>query len=150
MKRYQIAVVYNASPGVPAELPEDRASTADLRRMIRLVSRTLRRIGHEVFVLPLAHDLFGFQRRLRRLNPDVVFNLYDDVEHGALYDMRVAAVVRILAKVLEKLLAAMSDRISHRGPRPANQHRRQLRILRSRRLLRFPRAPSQKNGIIRR
>ncbi len=96
MKRYHVAVVYNASPGAHAEAPEDRASTADLRRMIRLVSRSLRRQGNTVTVLPLAHDLFGFQRRLRRLNPDVVFNLYDDVEHGALYDMRVAALVRMM------------------------------------------------------
>jgi D-alanine-D-alanine ligase len=96
MKRLHIAVVYNASPGGPVELPEDRASTADLRRMIRLVSRKLRSLGHTVTVLPLAHDLFGFQRRMRRLSPDVVFNLYDDVQHGALYDMRVGALVRMM------------------------------------------------------
>jgi D-alanine-D-alanine ligase len=96
MKRLHIAVVYNASPGALADLPEDRASTADLRRMIRLVCRALRQVGHTVTVLPLAHDLFGFQRKLRRLQPAVVFNLYDDVEHGALYDMRVAALVRMM------------------------------------------------------
>jgi D-alanine-D-alanine ligase len=96
MKRLHIAVVYNASPGSLAELPEDRSSTSDLRRMVRLVARTLRRLGHTVTVLPLAHDLFGFQRRLRRLHPAVVFNLYDDVEHGALYDMRLAALVRMM------------------------------------------------------
>jgi D-alanine-D-alanine ligase len=33
---------------------------------------------------------------LRRINPDVVFNLYDDVVHGALYDMRLAALVRMM------------------------------------------------------
>jgi len=44
----------------------------------------------------LAHDLFAFQRRLRRLNPDVVFNQYDDVVHGALYEMRFAAMVRMM------------------------------------------------------
>jgi D-alanine-D-alanine ligase len=96
MKRFHIAVVYNASTGSLAELPEDRASTADLRRMIRLVARTLRRLGHTITVLPLAHDLFGFQRKLRRLHPDVVFNLYDDVEHGAMFDMRLAALVRMM------------------------------------------------------
>ncbi len=47
-------------------------------------------------ILPLANDLPGFQRRLRRLNPDVVFNQYDDVVHGALYEMRVAALVRMM------------------------------------------------------
>src|SRR6266404_4929603 len=63
---------------------------------MRLIARTLRRLGHTVTVLPLAHDLFRFQRKLRRLLPDVVFNLYDDVVHGALYDMRLAALVRMM------------------------------------------------------
>jgi D-alanine-D-alanine ligase len=63
---------------------------------MRLIARTLRRLGHTVTVLPLALDLFGFQRRMRRLQPDVVFNLYDDVVHGAIYDMRLAALVRMM------------------------------------------------------
>jgi D-alanine-D-alanine ligase len=33
---------------------------------------------------------------LLRLRPDVVFNQYDDVVHGALYEMRVAALVRMM------------------------------------------------------
>ncbi len=96
MKHRHIAIVYNAYTEGTPELPEDRAGTQDLRTMIRLVARTLRRRGHPVTVLPLAHDLFAFQRKLRRLRPDVVFNLYDDVVHGALYDMRVAALVRMM------------------------------------------------------
>src|SRR5262249_58036442 len=51
---------------------------------------------HSVTILPLAHDLFAFQRKLRRLRPDVVFNQYDDVVHGALFEMRVAALVRMM------------------------------------------------------
>src|SRR5439155_13091979 len=78
------------------ELPEDRASMADLRRMVRHIVRTLKRLGHSVTVLPLAYDLFAFQRKLRRLHPDVVFNQYDDVVHGALYEMRLAALVRMM------------------------------------------------------
>jgi D-alanine-D-alanine ligase len=96
MKRLHIAVVYNAYTENQPELPEDRAGTADLRSMMRNIARNLRRLGHTVTVLPLAHDLFGFQRKLRRLRPDVVFNLYDDVVHGALYDMRLAALVRMM------------------------------------------------------
>jgi D-alanine-D-alanine ligase len=96
MKRLHIALIYNAyQTGLP-ELPEDRAGLADLRRMIRLIARTLRSLGHTVTVLPLASDLFAFQRKLRRLRPDVVFNQYDDVVHGALYEMRVAALVRMM------------------------------------------------------
>jgi D-alanine-D-alanine ligase len=77
-------------------MPEDRGSMADLRRMIRLVTRTLRRLAHIVTVIHLADDLFTFQRKLRRIRPDVVFNLYDDTVHGALYDMRLAALVRMM------------------------------------------------------
>ena len=96
MKHLHIAVVYNAYEGDQPELEEDRAGMADLRTQIRHIARTLKRLGHHVTILPLAHDLFFFQRKLRRLCPDVVFNLYDDVLHGALYDMRLAAVVRMM------------------------------------------------------
>jgi D-alanine-D-alanine ligase len=96
MKRFHVVIVYNASTSAHVELPEDRASTADLRRMIRNIVRTLRRLGHTVTVLPLAYDLFAFQRKLRRLRPDIVFNQYDDVVHGALYEMRLAALVRMM------------------------------------------------------
>jgi D-alanine-D-alanine ligase len=96
MKRLHIALVYNAYTGSEPELPEDRGGTADLETQVRHICRTLRRLGHTVTVLPLAHDLFAFQNRLRRLRPNVVFNLYDDVVHGALYDMRLAALVRMM------------------------------------------------------
>jgi D-alanine-D-alanine ligase len=96
MKRLHIALVYNTYGSGTPDQPEDRASMADLLRMIRHIGRTLRRLGHTVSLLPLAHDLFAFQRRLRRLCPDVVFNQYDDVVHGALYEMRLAALVRMM------------------------------------------------------
>lgn len=96
MKRLHLALVYNAYTEGTPEAPEDRGGTADLMSQVRHIARTLRRLGHTVTILPLAHDLFQFQRRLRRLNPHVVFNLYDDVVHGALYDMRLAAVVRMM------------------------------------------------------
>src|SRR5205085_5260706 len=96
MKRLHIALVYNAYTEGTPELPEDRAGSADLRTQMRLIARTLRRLGHNVTVLPLALDLFGFQRKMRRLQPDVAFNLYDDVVRGAIYDMRLAALVRMM------------------------------------------------------
>jgi D-alanine-D-alanine ligase len=64
--------------------------------MIRGIARGLRRLRHDVVVLPLAGDLSVLQRKLNRLRPDVVFNQYDDVVHGALYEMRVAAFIRML------------------------------------------------------
>jgi D-alanine-D-alanine ligase len=96
MKRLHVALVYNAYTTETAELSEDRGSMADLKQMIRTMVRAMRRLGHEVTVLPLASDLLSFQRKLRRLNPDVVFNQYDDVVHGALYEMRLAALVRMM------------------------------------------------------
>lgn len=96
MKKRHLALVYNAYMEEVPSLPEDRASSSDLRTQVRSIARHLRRLGHAVTILPLADDLFAFQRRLRRLNPDVVFNLYDDVVHGALYDMRLAALVRMM------------------------------------------------------
>jgi D-alanine-D-alanine ligase len=95
-KSLHVALVYNADAGIIPDTPEDRGSTADLRAMIRDMARVLRSLGHRVTVVPLAHDLFTFQRKLRRLNPDVVFNQYDDVVHGALYEMRFAAMVRMM------------------------------------------------------
>ncbi len=96
MKRLHIALVYNAYVGDVSEKPDDRGGMADLKSMIRRMARALRRFGHTVTVLPLSHDLFAFQRKLRRLRPDVVFNQYDDVVHGALYEMRLAALVRMM------------------------------------------------------
>lgn len=95
-RRLHVALVYNADREVAPERPEDRASTADLRLMIRRMARALRSVGYKVTVVPLARDLFAFQRRLRSLAPDVVFNQYDDVAHGALYEMRLPALVRMM------------------------------------------------------
>jgi len=95
-KSLHVALVYNADAGIIPDTPEDRGSTTDLRHMLRDMARVLRSLGHRVTVLPLALDLFAFQRKLRRLNPDVVFNQYDDVVHGALYEMRFAAMVRMM------------------------------------------------------
>jgi len=64
--------------------------------MIRQMAKALRKVGYKVTVVPLARDLFAFQRRLRRLMPDVVFNQYDDMVHGALYEMRLPVLVRMM------------------------------------------------------
>ena len=96
MKRLAVALIYNAMRAAVPETPDDRGSTDDLRRLIRSMARDIRRLGHRVTVVPLVNDLLGFQRRLSRLKPDVVFNQYDDIVHGALYEMRVAALVRMM------------------------------------------------------
>jgi D-alanine-D-alanine ligase len=96
MKKLRVALIYNA---YTHSLPDDKSDTGSihyLRQMIRCIARGLRRLRHEVVVLPLAGDLSVLQRKLSRLRPDVVFNQYDDVVHGALYEMRVAAFIRML------------------------------------------------------
>jgi D-alanine-D-alanine ligase len=95
-KRLHIALVYNTFRDSAPENPHDRGGMADLRAMVRRQARGLRKAGFQVTVLPLASDLLAFQRRLRRLMPDVVFNQYDDVVYGAKYEMRLAAVVRMM------------------------------------------------------
>jgi len=96
MKKTRVALVYNAYiDGVPEPIA-DSGGMRYLRRMIRSMARALRKGGNDVAVVPLAEDLQKFQRTLQRLKPDVVFNQYDDVVHGALYEMRVAALVRIM------------------------------------------------------
>lgn len=92
----RIALIYNSLRGEVAEPPEDRGGTDDLRAMIRHMARVLRRLGHAVTVVPLADDLRKFQRRLRHLRPDVIYNQYDDVVDGATYEMPVAALIRML------------------------------------------------------
>ncbi len=95
-KPLHVALVYNAASGLVTDTPEDRGSTADLRKMIHHMGRALRSLGHRVTILPLADDLFQFHRKLRRLEPDVVFNQYDDVVHGVFSEMLFAAIVQMM------------------------------------------------------
>ncbi len=96
MKKTHVALVYNAYHEGPVESAADGGGLRFLRQMIRGIARALRKGGNQVTVVAFAKDLRNFQRTLQRLNPDVVFNQYDDVVHGALYEMRVAALVRIM------------------------------------------------------
>lgn len=95
-KKLRVALIYNSYTDAQPESPADESSGRHLRLMIRRMARTMRRLGHTVTVVPIADDLAYLQRKLRRIQPDVVFNQYDDVVHGALYEMRVAAFIRML------------------------------------------------------
>ncbi len=92
----RIALIYNAFEESSQESRTDHGGMWHLRQLVRSMARALRRLGHKVDLVPLADDLAAFQRRLLRLAPDVVFNQYDDVVHGALYEMRVATLVRMM------------------------------------------------------
>jgi len=96
MKKLRIALIYNAYEDSQPVEKADEGSLHYLRQMIRGIARGLRRLKHEVVVIPIAGDLSRLQRKLIRLRPDIVFNQYDDVVHGALYEMRIAAFIRML------------------------------------------------------
>jgi D-alanine-D-alanine ligase len=96
MPKYKIALIYNAFGETLPEIRSDHGGMWHLRKLVASLARSLRRLGHTVSIVPLADDLAAFQRRLLRLAPDVVFNQYDDVVHGALYEMRVATLVRMM------------------------------------------------------
>ena len=91
-----MALIYNSHTGPNPDRPGDLGGTADLKVVVRHLARALRSTGCEVVVLPLYDDLLLFQRRLRRIEPDVAFNQYEDVVHGASYEMRLAATVRMM------------------------------------------------------
>jgi len=95
-KKYRVALIYNAYQDFEAESKADGGSVRHLRQMIRRMARAMRSLGHKVTVVPIVGDLNSLQRKLRRLRPHVVFNQYDDVVHGALYEMRVAAFIPML------------------------------------------------------
>ncbi len=96
MKHLRIALIYNAYTDGTPEAPGDQGGSRYLGLQIRRFARAMRGLGHTVRVLPVTQDFTAFQRRLLRMRPDVVFNQYDDVLHGALYEMRIAALVRML------------------------------------------------------
>jgi D-alanine-D-alanine ligase len=97
MKRLRVALVYNSYEEIQHDAVAGDSSTGyDLRLMIRRMARALRGLGHDVSIIHLAGDLSSLQRKLSRLRPHVIFNQYDDVVHGALYEMRFAAFIRML------------------------------------------------------
>ncbi len=97
MKRLKVAVVYNSYEDVQHDtVAGDSSSGQHLRQMIRRMARALRGLGHDVVIIHLAGDLSSLQRKLNRIRPHVIFNQYDDVVHGALYEMRFAAFIRML------------------------------------------------------
>ena len=73
-KRLRVALIYNSHTGSTPDRPGDLGGTAELKVMVRHLARALRPTGCEVVILPLSDDLLQFQRRLRRIEPDVVFN----------------------------------------------------------------------------
>ncbi|MBI2438611.1 MAG: hypothetical protein HYV36_07360 [Lentisphaerae bacterium] len=95
-KPLKIALIYNASTLGQPEEPGDTSGLTELRHMIGRMAQALRQLKYRLTILPLAQNLSAFQKRLRRLRPDVVFNQYEDVVPGTVDEMRVAALVELL------------------------------------------------------
>ena len=96
MTRLRIALIYNAEPPQEPEQQGDTASYRGLLTLIRQIAHALRSLGHQVSVVGVGHDLLAFQRKLRRLQPQVVFNQYEDTVVGLSYEMRIAAMVTMM------------------------------------------------------
>lgn len=96
MKRLKIALVYNTFFETASYNIQDIEDMNDLKKSISRLARHLRKLGHNVVIMPLGNDLFGFQRKLYKLQPDLIFNQYEDVVHGAIYEMRLAAMVQMM------------------------------------------------------
>ncbi len=92
-RRLRVALIYNGYQDAQPESKTDGGSVWHLRQMIRQMARVIRSLGHTVSVVPIVGDLNSLQRRLRRLQPHVVFNQYDDIIHRAFTEMLIAALV---------------------------------------------------------
>jgi len=95
-KRFRVAIIYNAYDDSQPNEKSDQSTTHELRLMIRRMARAMRKLRHHVVTVPLVGNLQSLERKLARIRPDIVFNQYDDVVHGALYEMRVAAFIHLL------------------------------------------------------
>jgi D-alanine-D-alanine ligase len=96
MRHLKVALIYNSFTMGDEESLIDQGGSWSLRRQIHRMARAIRALGHEVHVIPVSQDFPAFQSKLLAMRPDVIFNQYDDVVHGALYEMRIAALVRML------------------------------------------------------
>jgi D-alanine-D-alanine ligase len=70
----RVAVLYN---DVSAQ---DTLEDQDVLVQADVVSQSLKRLGHENFTVPCTLDLDSMKKNLRRLQPDVVFNLVEALE----------------------------------------------------------------------
>lgn len=96
MKKLKIGLVYNTFFDTAYNKIQDKEDIDDLKKSISKLARNLRKLGHKVVIMPLGNDLFDFQHKIYKLRPDLIFNQYEDVVHGAIYEMRLAAMVQMM------------------------------------------------------
>jgi D-alanine-D-alanine ligase len=78
---------------VLTSVEQEKVTAKDLDEVVPQVARALRRLGHQVSVVPVYHDVKQLIDRLSRRKPDLVFNMAEMFGDSVIGDMLVAAVL---------------------------------------------------------
>ncbi|MCJ8276876.1 MAG: D-alanine--D-alanine ligase, partial [Bdellovibrionales bacterium] len=60
------------------------------------VKRTLKKLGHDVKVLGVSHDVNNIQNEITTYNPDIVFNLLEEFQGEVVYEGHVVSLLELL------------------------------------------------------
>ena len=78
---------------VLTSVEQEKVSAKDLDEVVPQVARALRKLGHQVSVVPVYRDVKQLIDRLSRRKPDLVFNMAEMFGDSVIGDMLVAAVL---------------------------------------------------------
>ena len=78
---------------VLTSVEQEKVTAADLDEVVPQVARALRKLGHQVSVVPVYRDVKQLIDRLSRRKPDLVFNMAEMFGDSVIGDMLVAAVL---------------------------------------------------------
>ncbi|HEU4828853.1 MAG TPA: hypothetical protein VFT04_06635 [Gemmatimonadales bacterium] len=78
---------------VLTSVEQEKVTASDLDEVVPQVARALRKLGHQVSVVPVYRDVKQLIDRLSRRKPDLVFNMAEMFGDSVIGDMLVAAVL---------------------------------------------------------
>ena len=78
---------------VLTSVEEEKVSAADLDEVVPQVARALRKLGHQVSVVPVYRNVKQLIDRLSRRKPDLVFNMAEMFGDSVIGDMLIAALL---------------------------------------------------------
>lgn len=78
---------------VLTSVEQEKITAKDLDEVVPQVSQALRRLGHQVSILPVYRNVKQLVSRLSRWKPDLVFNMAEMFGDSVIGDMLVAAVL---------------------------------------------------------
>ena len=78
---------------VLTSVEQEKVTAKDLDEVVPQVARALRKLGHQVSVVPVYRDVKQLIDRLSRRKPDLVFNMAEMFGDSVIGDMLVAAVL---------------------------------------------------------